>query len=652
VNDSVYTISRGDLTLNDLKFKTGGSIISGSKTSLDIQIAGENISINSLISVLPFNKESFNKFNPSGKVGILAKINGELSSTSVPSIRAAFKVSEGKIELNEQGSRIEGITCMGSYSNGSRRNASTSRLNLSEYSVIFGNNKLQGKLSLDNFITPYFSATLSGTFNAKDLSDILKVEGLKLNKGFLYPDVAININFDSFETLKIDNISGKEISGNIGFKEVSGQIPFYDENLDFLEGNIKLDGEVWFPVINLKLGKNQLSADLVVTNFWEYFVKSSDILAVNGEINSEYLDITEYMRRSDTTESTEFQLPDSIYLKLHCRVNDFIYGKFSASGLETKFNYKPGLLNVSSLEMKTLSGSVSGNGVLIGENDGLMLLQTSCTLNKIDIYNLFYVFNNFWQDFIIAENLKGSASGTLNFSGYISPGLELLTKNLTAESDFVIENGELINFEPVTELSSFVELSELQHIKFSTLKNSILIKDEKVFVPQMDINSSAFNITVSGTHDFDNYFEYKVRLSLNEILAGKAKKVKKENEEFGIIEPEDKGRTNIYLSVTGTPDDFKIRYDKKEAVNKIKSDLHEEKKLLKTILREELGLFQKDSLSNINQDNSYQNDQFILDWEDEKVPPEEPARNQKGKKLKKAEPALEVTWEEEDSELK
>jgi len=291
-----------------------------------------------------------------------------------------------------------------------------------------------------------------------------------------------------------------------------------------------------------------------------------------------------------------------------------------------------------------MNGVISGKAVITGEEQNNMLLRTTGELRKIDIYKLFYVFNDFGQDFLVAKNLKGFVSGTINFSAQISPKLELLTKNLTTESDFIIENGELINFEPINELSSFVELSELQHIKFSTLKNSVMIKDEKVFIPQMDINSSAFNITISGTHGFDNYFDYKVRLNLNEVLSRKAKLAKKENEEFGVVEDDGSGETNIYLSVIGTPDDFNVRYDRKEAMNKIKSNLQEEKKLLKTILKEELGLFRKDTASAAIKNP--EKEQFIYDWEDEKDVQEVPVKTEKEKKAQKKDPDIRVTWDE------
>jgi hypothetical protein len=651
VHDSVYAITRGELSLNELNYKIGGSFILGSKTIMDLQVGGENLNIQSLVSMLPVNKETIGKYSLSGKVGILAKVKGEISSTVSPSIRAAFKVSNGNLVLPVFAAKINIVALRGTFSNGSLHNASTSRVVLNEYSITFGNSQLNGELNIDNLNSPFLSGTLSGTIIAKELSDFLKVDRLKLKQGFIYPELSVNVSLDSFSNFHIQNILGKSLNGKLGFKEISGQIPYSELPLDLLEGSIRMEGETWFPQLQIKLGKNRFSADLIVNYFWEYLVNNSKIPEINGEIVSEYLSVTDFYDKNISNDETDFQLPDSIYLNLHCKVDSFIYGKFLASDFETWFTYQPRLLRVSSFKMQTMKGSVSAGGAIIADNQGQMLLQASGELHHIDIFKLFNAFNNFGQEFIVAGNLKGSATGKLDFSACISPKLVILTREITAQSDFVIENGELINFEPVTALSSFVELAELQHIKFSTLKNSILIKDEKVYIPQMDINSSAFNLTISGTHGFDNNFVYNIRLSLSEFLAGKAKRAKRENEEFGIIEDDGAGNTNLYLTITGIPDNFKIKYDKKEAINKVKTDLKDEKKLLKTILKEELGLFKNDTVSVGSKNKKTDEKPFIMDWKDEKTPSVEPVRDEKDKKMKKKDPAFKVTWEAEDTDL-
>ena len=647
VKDSLYSINKGDLILNDLLVKIGGSITGGSKILLNVQIAGENLNIKSLLNTLPINLDSLNRYSPEGKAEFLAKINGEISSTEAPSIKAAFKVSNGILILSDYQSSVRGIAFKGTYSNGSKRNASTSRINLSEFQIKFNTSLLNGNLSLSNFINPYFSGTIGGSVSAKEISEILNLESWTLNTGVFYPDVSINMNISSFKDFDLKSISPKGLVGKINFKDVSGKTPYSKIPVDQIEGSIRIEGDIWVPRFQVKMGRNKFSANLIANNLWQYFVNHSAIPEISGEILAEQLNITDFLPESNSDEDLDFHLPDSINLDLHCVVDTFNYGKFYATDFDAWFKYEPKVLSVSSFKMQTMSGQSSGNGVVIEDNSNQMLLRTSLKLSEVDINQLFYAFNNFSQTFIVSENLKGSISGNLDFSAYISPKLELLTKDLTAQSDFTIKDGELINFEPITELSTYIELSELQHIRFSTLKNSILIKDEKVFIPQMDIKSSAFNISVSGTHGFDNYFEYRMRLSLNEILAKKVKRPKKTNEEFGLIEDDGGGKTNIYLSIIGTPDDFKVKYDKKEAINKVKSDLKQEKKLLKTILKEELGLFKTDTLSTGKIIRQSDKNQFIMDWNDEESPPAKTP--EKSKKNQKKEPALKVSWDDEDA---
>ena len=111
----------------------------------------------------------------------------------------------------------------------------------------------------------------------------------------------------------------------------------------------------------------------------------------------------------------------------------------------------------------------------------------------------------------------------------------------------------------------------------------------------MDITSSAISISASGTHTFENIIDYHLKLLLSDVLSRKAKKAKKENEEFGVIADDGLGKTNIFISMKGPINNPKIGYDGKGAQQKIKNDLVQEKQSLKKILNQEFGLFKRDS---------------------------------------------------------
>jgi hypothetical protein len=171
----------------------------------------------------------------------------------------------------------------------------------------------------------------------------------------------------------------------------------------------------------------------------------------------------------------------------------------------------------------------------------------------------------------------------------------------------------LINFDPVKSLSRFIELSELENITFSKLENDFYIRNNYIAIPQMDIRSSASDFTVSGKHDFENNYEYHVKMYLSELLSKKAKKNKPYSTEFGAVEEDGLGRTSVFLKITGKGEDIKVGYDMKAASGNIKKNLKTEKQNLKSILNKEYGWFKKDST--IKQETAPK-PRFRIEWEE------------------------------------
>ena len=181
-------------------------------------------------------------------------------------------------------------------------------------------------------------------------------------------------------------------------------------------------------------------------------------------------------------------------------------------------------------------------------------------------------------------------------------------------ADINITNGELINYKPILAMSKYIEVEELEHIKFRNLTTQIEIKNQIITIPKTEINSTALDLTFSGTHTFNNVIDYHFKLLMSDVLWRKAKKNKKENTEFGYIEDDGLGKTALFLHLTGTIDDYKVSYDTKGLKESFKADLKKEKTTLKTILNKEFGWFKKDSM--LKKEEEKKDDGFIIEWEE------------------------------------
>ena len=250
--------------------------------------------------------------------------------------------------------------------------------------------------------------------------------------------------------------------------------------------------------------------------------------------------------------------------------------------------------------------------------DSSILVSCDASLNKLNINKLFTQFEDFGQSTMTAQNLRGIGTASVQFASVMKPDLSIDLNRIYARSSMTIERGELLNFEPMKALSKYISVSELEDIKFSTLQNQIEIKDQKIFIPKMDIQSSALNVTINGSHSFNNDIDYHCKVLMSDVLFNKAKKAKKENDEFGVVEEDKSGKTSLFISMTGTVDNPVIKYDKQGARQNLKKNLVEEKHTLKQILREEFGLFKKDTTIN-KKDKPKEDGKFIIKWdEDEK----------------------------------
>ena len=82
--------------------------------------------------------------------------------------------------------------------------------------------------------------------------------------------------------------------------------------------------------------------------------------------------------------------------------------------------------------------------------DNIILDDTiNNSLKELNIRNTFLAFDNFKQDFITAEHIKGIGTAEIQMQASWKPGFIFEKEELKVKSHLVIEQGELIQFKPL-----------------------------------------------------------------------------------------------------------------------------------------------------------------------------------------------------------
>jgi len=618
VIENSYKILSSDLRIEQLGFTVKGIAEWDERILMDMVVTGKDLNLENLISNFPFSKpiRLLSKYKTTGILNFSAHISGFYSNVEMPKVIADFSVTNGSFYHYRLGEKYENINFNGQFTNGAQHHARTTEITIGKINIESGNSRLGGALKIKNLVNPDVHYQIEANINLADVLPYFNTEKLEYYDGSLMIQMDIKGPQDSLFRINKEDIMNWQINGIVIFENVQFKLVQNPLTFDQINGSLTIHNYLQLNNLNIVISDNNLNVSGRADNFFEYVFTEHRNLWLDMDVYSPDLILDSLvLKKPETDKDTGNDiLPNRIYLDSRFWFDNFHYKDLEAENVRGDIKYKPGWLLFNSFNFSAMEGNLEGNG-FIERNDhrGYMVMVNSKVKN-LDIKKLFQSFNNFGQVFIQDKNLNGRLSGEVNFYSGFDRRFKIRKETIIAESDVEIEKGELIHFEPMLGLSKFIEVGELEHIKFSTLKNRIFIRQSKVIVPQMDIYSSALNVSGSGTHGFDNFFKYKVNLELSDLLLKKQRKKELKFEEH-IIQDDGLGRTRIFLTIEGTPDDYEINYDKKEAVQSLKDRLDDEKKELKTILKEEFGIFRNDTIAEIKLDTTKKFD-FILEWED------------------------------------
>jgi len=643
--NNLINIKQGDLNLQNLKFEINGNIENTESLKTDLAIAGNNLHLPTFVKNLPsdIKKEMEMISFQNGNITLKVNISGENTGRDLPHIEALFLISDAQLFEERTEFRIDNINIDGLFNNGEYNSSSQSEIIFKSFNAAMESNFFSGDFKLKNLVNPYIELNMDTELKFSEIKEIFKLDTLEVFEGAATANIAYNGTYTDLKNFKFSDLFTKDFIGGVQIN--NGEFKLKDNPVLVTEisGKLNLRNTLHADSIYFEIGENDFLINGRISKLYEYF-NESQIININAKLYSEKTNLNElaplFEADGELGEEASYHFPDKIAMQLRLDIKNFEVGKFNATNVKGNMNYKPGMFSLHQIMFNTMSGNVKAGGVILQKQNNDFHVKTQCRLSSININNLFYSLNNFGQEFIINRNLDGSLTGDVYFTSELSDKIEVYKETVVSDCDITIANGELNDFEPMMGLSRFIDVDELKNIKFSELKNKITIKDETIDIPQMDIESSALNITASGEHNFDNTYSYHMQVLLSDLLSGKRKKSKKKRLNGEVSQEDDEGRIILYLRLEGDSEDSKVRYDRKAARAVRKESLKEEKRELKDILNDEFGLYKSDSTVNQNSNSKDSQNNFEIEFEETK-------QEKKKKKGTESEEKFVIEWEED-----
>jgi hypothetical protein len=595
-SDSGIYFRKGFLKIDNNNIIIAGNISGDNKVNL--KITGNNIDISKIKKFLPERyRTKYSEYDPAGILKLDCRLTGMTDRLHNPEIKVNFSLEKGHVYYKKSNIKIEKISFSGSFSNGKNQSWETSLLNINQAEATLGTAKYSGSFKAQGLSRPRINLSVAGEVIPSEISEFFDIKEISWAKG----SAGMNLKLAGILLLKdkytLSDLMRLHPVADIHFDSMGLGLDSNKIVLSGINGKMRIGRDVRADSLSFNYKDQYFQIDGDFINLPSWLAGQPVLLKAAGDVAVSDFRPEFFVPDSSSTEAGQpaYSFPKGIELDFNCDISNMIYRKLSAGRIKGKLIYKRGLFSFKNLDITSLDGNISGEYFFSQSEKDNFMSHGSFSIREIDVNRTFYSFNNFGQDFLKAENIAGTLSGKLSFQIPFDPKLNPVYDAITADGKYTLTDGALMNFEPMKSLSGFIELSELENIRFSKLENDFFIKSGYVTVPQMDIKSSAADFTISGKHGFENDYEYHVKTYLSVLLSKKAKKTRKQNSEFGAIEDDGLGRTSVFLKITGKGEDIKVGYDIKAAGSKIKKDFSNEKENLKRILNKEYGWYKKDS---------------------------------------------------------
>ena len=411
------------------------------------------------------------------------------------------------------------------------------------------------------------SFTLDLVSNQIRINDLLTYDGVNYLPVSYRDETLKNLSLKARIDLNYKN--GLQ-SMDLNLEQFKGRLSLHPLKLESFSGRVNWENG-WLSVRDFggKMGDSDFRVDLV-------YGKEKDSTERKNEfrLRAKALDLDALMGFEGIKKDTNHQEAFNIFkldfseMSFVAEIGKLKYHTYWLEKINLKARTNPNhMLYLDSLTMRVADGSMGMKGYFNGSDPKNIYFYSDLKADKMDIDRLLFKVENFGQDYLINENLKGRISGTISSKFKVHPDLTPILDQSEATMELKVYNGSLINFAPMQAMSAYFADRNLNNVRFDTLSNTFELKNGTLLIPKMDISSSLGFIELSGKQGLDMTMDYLISVPLSMVtqvgfraLFGKNRnEVDPDQEDAIISRTEDRRLRFVNIRMTGTPDKYDVK---------------------------------------------------------------------------------------------
>jgi AsmA-like protein len=553
----------GNLKINESKFIISGLLGFDRERKVFINLRGNDLIFSEVGELLPY---AFNQkllpFKSAGTIDLNATLEGNLSNKQWPTFKATFNLRNFEIGHIDLINPMKEVNVEATVEITDVNMLETGSLTIKKFNASINEKKIQASGLILNFSRPQITSHLTGELDVNWLCTLFFKNTLELEGPF---KGAFNIDMETTMLLNKDfDIDKLEYNGSLELKNV-GAKEIFSLPLDSVNGEVVFNkDEIVLSSIRGMLGESDFSVNGAVRS--SYNLGSTNPIEQDAvlEVSSERIELDQIVKKilnySRDSSSVIGNSPISFSFDLSLNIKKLVFRRFIGEHIKAKVSYNQKGLRITKLTSDGIGGSFTLSGNVSKQFNGDYYIKTKARTESVELDSLFYVFNNFNQNFMTDSVIEGSLNSEIYSYMYFDKSWEFKKELLYAEALLKVKKGELNNFEPIMSLATYLknEDENLTQLRFSDLESSILISNDTVYISDMYIGSNVRNIKIGGYHTLDQHIDYRLSVPVSQNK-------KDRDERFGEVKENQDGKLYYPFRITGTTTNYKVNYDLKRA---------------------------------------------------------------------------------------
>lgn len=427
------------------------------------------------------------------------------------------------------------------------------------------------KLVVTNFRNP--RADLDGRIEADstNLGALLDPARYRFRHGKAQIDFHFSGSLKKFYNAEKDTFDGK-IRGKASLSNIAMDYLPQKVHLSKISGDFTFNEKtVLFPNLLFSDGQNMLFVRGKMLDLIPYLFGSPKPLRANVDINIPdwQLNWLETLLAAKGTVKTQpkskmrlSELLDNAIDKMEIiaklDAKRLRYRHFSGRDVKGQLTIRNNAMRIEYFVLKAFGG---GNVRLSGEmdNSGSGKYPHLALRGKIanaDVHSVFYSFDDFGQNTITHNNLKGLLNTDFSFESALNNNVKLVPSSMKGLLRIDLTNGYIINFEPFMKMKRLIfKRRNFERVKFAPIRNDFRLNGQEIDIAPMEIESNVLTLYIDGIYSFGNKTDINIQIPLSNLKKRDSTYVldpnnpeKKEGSKIFLRAIDENGEVNIKLA--------------------------------------------------------------------------------------------------------